>query len=62
MPKISETALREVQFALGKYRAELDGSDLALNTESSHYQGAKRFERWLADNCEVGEGLRQRNG
>ena len=60
MPKISESALREVQIALGKFRTELEGSDLSLNTKTSHYRGSKTFERWLADNYSVGEGLERR--
>lgn len=60
MPKISDNALREVEKALQEHRAELDSSDLSLNTKNSHHSGARTFVRWLADNYKVGQGLDSR--
>ncbi len=47
MPKVSESALRETEIALGQYQAEIGQSPLAKSSQITHYNQARLFVLWL---------------
>ena len=53
MPKISESALREVREALKRYEEEVTKSSLRLSTKSTYLQHPERFIRWMEDKYEL---------
>ena len=58
MPRVSASSLRDIEIALGKYRAALESSHLSADARRSRSQGAIAFVRWLAGDplCDTGQG------
>lgn len=48
MQRVSETSLRDVEIALGVYRAALEASHLPPDALRCRYRAAREFVRWLA--------------
>ena len=48
MPKVSETSLRDIEIALGKYRAALEASQMPPDARRRRYRSASEFVKWLA--------------
>ena len=47
MPRVSETPLRDVEIALGKYRTALGSSHMLPDALCHRYRAASEFVRWL---------------
>ena len=58
MPRVSETTLRDIEIALGKYRAALEASHLSPDALRYRYRAAHEFVIWLGggSSCDPGRG------
>ena len=54
MPRISKSALKEVQGALEEYRQEVEDTNLAQRTKDTYLRHADTFVRWLDYDFEPG--------
>lgn len=52
--RISMESLREIEVALGQYRAEVNQASLADNTKDTYLLHANNFVRWLKRDFEPG--------
>ena len=60
MPKISESALREVKEAFALYEEAVERSALKRTTKGTYLQHPERFIRWLEGNYTPPSGSDQR--
>lgn len=58
MLEISESALREVEEALERYKVEVRESGVAPNTEQTYIPNAEQFVRWLKGEFQPGSQVR----
>ena len=58
VPKVSASSLRDIETALGEYRAALESACLSADARRCRSQGAVAFVRWLAGGspCDIGRG------
>ena len=58
MPRVSASSLRDIEIALGMYRAALESSHLSADARRCRSQGAIAFVRWLAGDspCDTERG------
>jgi len=54
MPGVSNSALREVELALERYRLEVEASRLRPKTKWTYLRHADTFVRWLRDDFTPG--------
>jgi hypothetical protein len=54
MPKVSSTALREVEHALQHYTEEVEQTAMTETSKGTYLLHAQHFVRWLNDDFEPG--------
>ena len=60
MPKISESALREVQAAFERYKDEVETSKLQPDSKDTYLGRTEQFVRWLNDDFTPGATVGRR--
>ena len=57
MSEISESSLREIEMALGRYRVAVERSSLEPASQEALYRHARMFVGWLRGDNNLGQGL-----